>query len=310
VGGCHKDFEGMTSSKINDDLISIYLPTRNRAALLPRAIESVLSQTHRNLELIISDDGSTDLTQQVVSRYAQDDSRVLLISSTSRLGAPAARNRAISVARGRWITGIDDDDWMLPDRLEQLLNGFDNRYSLICTGQILDFGCWSRAVRTSARYVTLEDELYRDEVGTQMMTMTSRLREIGGFDEQLPAWQDYDLWVRLIERFGIAKRLARPTYVQSMSDDPYRISASGAAGADRFFEKHHIKMSRGQKARQSLERIMLRKARLDFASLRRMWVPKARTTALRYFITSNVPFLRVIANFLRKTLRRLYARQH
>jgi glycosyltransferase involved in cell wall biosynthesis len=293
----------MTSSGTTDNLISVYLPTRNRATLLPRAIESVLSQTHQNLELLISDDGSTDSTSVVISKYTQYDSRVRLIFSKTGSGAPAARNRAISIARGHWITGIDDDDWMLPDRLEQLLAGFDDRYSLVCTGQILDFGDWSRTTRASARYVTLEDELFCDEVGTQMMTMTSRLREIGGFDERMPAWQDYDLWVRLIERFGAAKRLARPTYVQSMSDDPDRISKRGTAGAERFFEKHQSKMSREQKARQSLERLMLSKARLDLASLRNIWLPKTRAPALRYFITSNMPFLRVIANFLRRVAR-------
>jgi glycosyltransferase involved in cell wall biosynthesis len=293
----------MTSPEKSDNLISVYLPTRNRAALLTRAIESVLSQTHKNLELIISDDGSTDATREVVSKYTQYDSRVRLIFSKTCLGAPATRNRAISVARGHWITGIDDDDWMLPDRLEQLLAGFDYRYSLVCTGQILDFGNWSRTTRASARRITLGDELYCDEVGTQMMTMTSRMREIGGFDEQMPAWQDYDLWVRLIERFGAAERLARPTYVQSMFDDPSRISNSGVAGAVRFFEKHQSKMSREQKARQSLERLMLSKTRLDLASLRNVWLPKTRAPALRYFITSNVPFLRIIANLLRKVIR-------
>ena len=61
--------------------------------------------------------------------------------------------------------------------------------------------------------ITLDDELYGDQAGTQVFTLTQRLREVGLFDETMPAWQDYDLWTRLIERYGPALRIAEPTYV-------------------------------------------------------------------------------------------------
>ena len=102
-------------------LVSIYLPTRNREALLRRAINSVLTQTYTTLELIVVDDGSTDGTHTYLDTVRTGDSRIQVIRNEVSLGAPLSRNLAIRAARGEFITGLDDDDYFHPQRLATLV---------------------------------------------------------------------------------------------------------------------------------------------------------------------------------------------
>ena len=91
----------------DDVTVGIYLPTRNRAGLLPRAVTSVLNQSHRQLELIIVDDGSDDSTPTVIAELIARDSRVRALRMPTPVGAPAARNAAIRASAAQWLTGID-----------------------------------------------------------------------------------------------------------------------------------------------------------------------------------------------------------
>src|ERR1700722_18236400 len=102
-------------------LVSIYLPTKNREALLRRAVESVLTQSYTTLELIVVDDGSTDGTRRYLETVRTADSRVRVIRNETSLGAPLSRNLAIRDARGEFIAGLDDDDRVHPHRIASLV---------------------------------------------------------------------------------------------------------------------------------------------------------------------------------------------
>src|SRR3954470_16498002 len=102
-------------------LVSIYIPTKNRLSLLKRAVDSVLAQTVRNIELIVVSDGSEDETCDYI-RSIKSDIQVQLIHNQKSLGACAARNQAIELAQGYYITGLDDDDYFMPHRIESFLN--------------------------------------------------------------------------------------------------------------------------------------------------------------------------------------------
>lgn len=102
-------------------VISVVLPTYNRAALLPRAIESILNQTFKDFELIIIDDGSTDETPAVLKKYAAQDKRIRLLRNEQNCGISCSRNRGIEAARGQYIAPMDSDDEAISIRLEKLL---------------------------------------------------------------------------------------------------------------------------------------------------------------------------------------------
>lgn len=101
--------------------ISVVMANYNCATYLARAIRSVLEQTHRDLELLVSDDGSSDDSVKVVREAMANDPRVHLIASAGTTGPGPARNRALEVASGDWIAICDADDIMHPERLERLL---------------------------------------------------------------------------------------------------------------------------------------------------------------------------------------------
>ncbi len=101
--------------------ISVIIPCFNAASFVSRAIESVLAQSHRDLECIVVDDASTDGTVAVVEHFVGRDNRVRLLKLDRNSGPSAARNAAIRQSDGEWFAILDADDIYLPDRLEMLL---------------------------------------------------------------------------------------------------------------------------------------------------------------------------------------------
>src|SRR5882762_2279478 len=104
-------------------LISVILTTYNRCHLLPRAIYSVLGGTYDNFELIIVDDASSDRTPEVVSQLT--DRRIQYRRMQENGGVLRARNRGFDIARGDYVTILDDDDELLPDALGTVAEEFD-----------------------------------------------------------------------------------------------------------------------------------------------------------------------------------------
>ena len=99
--------------------VSVIIPAFNTEKYIKRAIVSVISQTHENVEIIVVDDASTDGTVDVIKRIK--DPRLTLICLPQNVGAAAARNRALQQATGHWIAVLDSDDWYAPERLDRLL---------------------------------------------------------------------------------------------------------------------------------------------------------------------------------------------
>ncbi|MES2908707.1 MAG: glycosyltransferase [Pseudomonadota bacterium] len=225
-------------------LVSVYMPTHNRLALLRRAVSSVLAQSMTDLELIIVNDQSSDGTADYLDELAASNPRVRVLHNTGNLGACASRNRAIAVARGEYVTGLDDDDFFLPERLSSFLRRWaaaevseptlKGLYSNVYFMTRADGG--GRATQVLPR-VTRTDLQRRNHVGNHVFTKTRYLKAIGGFDPAFPAWQDYDTWYRLAESEG--SLLADPgiSYVVDESHDNERISAASLA---RFERAHHL----------------------------------------------------------------------
>lgn len=100
-------------------LVTVIMPAFNAEATLDFAARSVLNQTWRPLELILIDDASTDATPRIAERLARKDSRVRLLRNAVNVGPYVARNRAIQIAHGEFITGQDADEWAHPERIER-----------------------------------------------------------------------------------------------------------------------------------------------------------------------------------------------
>lgn len=184
-------------------LVSVIIPTYNRANIVPRAIESVLRQTYDNLELIIVNDASNDSTEEVVRNYG-DEQLTYLAHETNR-HVSAARNTGIDHASGEYVAFLDDDDEWLPEKLKRqinLLEGANNDVGMVY--------CWMeyRNGETVVRRYRpkLRGDIFKQTIGGQPIGACSTLvvrndvvDEIGGFDESLPRGNDGDFIRRVAQ---------------------------------------------------------------------------------------------------------------
>ncbi|MDR2901835.1 MAG: glycosyltransferase family 2 protein [Lactobacillales bacterium] len=115
----------------NTPKVSVVMPTYNRADLLPRAIESILTQTYRNFEFIIVDDGSTDASADIIQMYAAIDPRIKYIKNEKNRGISFSRNRGNDLAAGKYIMIMDSDDISLPRRMERMVSFFENHPDVV-----------------------------------------------------------------------------------------------------------------------------------------------------------------------------------
>lgn len=122
-----------------EGLVSVIMPTYNSAEFLAESIESILNQTYTNLELLITDDCSSDNnTADLLNMYAQKDSRVKVVFQKENLGPGSARNNAIERAQGQYIAFCDSDDRWMPNKLElQIAAMRKGGYALCCSSYII-----------------------------------------------------------------------------------------------------------------------------------------------------------------------------
>lgn len=106
---------------MENTLVSVIMPTYNAAHWVAESIDSILSQTYSNWELIITDDCSTDNTRDILKTYEQKDQRIKIIYAETNLGAGHTRNKCIEHAQGRYIAFCDSDDRWMPQKLEKQL---------------------------------------------------------------------------------------------------------------------------------------------------------------------------------------------
>ena len=107
---------------INDDLVSVIMPAYNSEKYIGEAIDSVLSQSYKNWELIIVNDASSDNTESIIKEYAGKNSKIVLISLSENKGVSNARNIAVQNARGRFVAFLDSDDIWTYDKLTKQIS--------------------------------------------------------------------------------------------------------------------------------------------------------------------------------------------
>ncbi len=226
------------------ELVSIILPTYNRAMLLPRAIDSVLAQTYQNWELIIWNDGSTDNTDDVLENFK--DKRVNFYQDDNR-GKSYALNQGLRLTKGQIVAFLDDDDVWLPEKLgiqvaalqkhpelDMVFGEFEN---INVTSNLVGFG-FDQASAGFAKLLTekLDENLWLVREGLlkgigndnflafDSVAITKRMtNRIGTFNEELVGSEDFEYWWR----FGLAGGKAAYTKTVLLKRYKYANSLSG-----------------------------------------------------------------------------------
>lgn len=217
-----------------NELVSVYITTHNRLDKLKRAIESVKIQTYKEIEIIICDDASNDGTQIYLENLAKCDNRIIYIRSDENKGACYARNLAIKEAKGKFITGLDDDDEFTKERVSLFIDEWDEKYSFLCANflEVYNDGRIKKYYKGGS-VAGLKELLLENIASNQIFTLTERLREINGFDIRARRLQDWDTWIRLSAKFGEFKRLSTASYL--MNHD-HSISASRVSTSYPFYK--------------------------------------------------------------------------
>jgi len=185
-------------------LISVILPTYNRGKYIKRAIESVLIQTYKNIELIIIDDGSTDRTSEIIDVISKKDPRVVVVTNDTNLGLVKNLNKGIKKAKGELIARIDDDDyWCDKNKLKKQADFLENHpdYVLVGSGLIRIDENGKEIVRhilpekdEDIRKLIIFDNTFAHP---SVMFKKSAWEEVNGYDESLFFSEDWDLWMKL-----------------------------------------------------------------------------------------------------------------
>lgn len=195
----------------DDVLVSVVTPVYNSRRFLKTAIESILCQTHRNLEFLLFDDGSTDGSIDVIRRYEQEDARVRGFLRTHS-GYCVHLNEGIRVAKGKYIARFDSDDISDPGRLEYQVDFLERNLEVgaVASALILidEGGLPFGRQGGSLRRHEIDERHIQGDSGVfphpSVMMRTDLVRRVGGYRCQFEPAEDLDLWLRLAELSGLA----------------------------------------------------------------------------------------------------------
>jgi glycosyltransferase involved in cell wall biosynthesis len=194
---------------MSSPLVSAVIPVFNGEEFVADAIESVLSQTHPNVECIVVNDGSFDGTEQVVDRF---QGRIRHVRRENR-GVSAARNEGARLARGELLAFLDADDVWINRRLERMIAAAGCKLAVLCASEVVDQHLRPLGVIEMTPHATPETMLMQSgstvSCSSNLLVDTAYFREMGGFSEDLSMSADWDLLLRMLES-GPVVYLAEP----------------------------------------------------------------------------------------------------
>jgi glycosyltransferase involved in cell wall biosynthesis len=193
---------------MNEGLVSVVMAVYNGESYVAKAIESILQQTYSNFEFIIVNDGSHAVVAKLLEEMADRDARIRLVVNESNIGLTKSLNRGLKIARGKFIARMDADDWSHPERLAQQIAFLQSNPKVKVVGTdvvIVDDEGKERHKVALSNFNTMRRIFRRNcLVHGSLMYDRETLQEIGGYDEEFRLAQDYDLSLRIAERFMIA----------------------------------------------------------------------------------------------------------
>lgn len=197
-------------------LVSVIIPTYNRSSTVSIAINSVLTQSFEDYEIIVVDDASTDNTAACVKELEKRDNRIQYYCQSHNEGAQAARNTGIRLSRGKWIAFLDSDDQWLPHSLAKRLE-----VARQCSTHVVHSDCYVTCGNGDTKQLgvpALAGWVYRDllvragPMFQAFLVAKGALERIGYLDEQIVAYQEWDTAIRLARHypFGFVQK---PTFI-------------------------------------------------------------------------------------------------
>ena len=268
----------------NKPLVSIIIITYNSADTVIETLDSALGQTYKNIEIIISDDCSSDDTLEVCRRWIRehDDSnkRIKLVETKKNTGVAGNCNRGLRVAQGQWIKTIAGDDILTPTSVETYMS-YVTEYP--CTRHLIADLTRFTGSFNERRFIEARQKsffVYRKDAtaswqysiaqkmfigsGPTYFIHTDTLREIGGYDERFPMQEDYPLFIKMLRMGYKMEYINQPTVY-------YRVSATSLShnkDINAIFTSNHVRIVKDYKYLYRLETLNLFWRILHYYSLR------------------------------------------
>lgn len=182
--------------------VSVVLPTYNGERYLAQSIESVLSQTYENLELIIVDDCSTDGTPGIIRRFAERDSRIQVIRNAENQKLPRSLNIGFRQAAGDYLTWTSDDNFYEENAIEVMVRALEQNPD--CGMVFCDIACiYEDGVSLRRPPMDMERFYVDDVVGACFLYRRQVLETVGEYDPDMTLVEDYDYWLRIRRQYKI-----------------------------------------------------------------------------------------------------------
>lgn len=290
----------MSDSATDKPLVSIVLPTYQRAHVLPHAIRSVLGQTYTNLELIVVDDNSPDDTPTVIQSF--DDPRIRYVRNEPNLKLPRALNRGFSLARGKYLTWTSDDNLYGENAIKIMVEALqagdcDLVYAdyylfadLDPTGQPLD-----------VHYDRLPDQVQLEKgnhIGACFLYTRRVYKEVGEYDPELFLVEDYDYFIRIAQRFKV-RHIPEPLYYFRRDDNTLYYSRFSEVKASDVLVRYKNDLLDEEALLEAVVTLLLRNSKNLHNPLLRWTYQAVRDTSYRLTVLHQ----KVTAAYLRRKLR-------
>lgn len=193
-----------TKFKIENPLVSVIIPTYNGEEYLGLALDSVLHQTYKTIEVVVVDDGSTDGTEAMILKYREKDSRIIHLKNENNVGFVKSLNRGVASAHGKYIARLDDDDvWIDTCKIEKQVIFLEKNpeYVLVGGGLIRVNSNRKEMIRylfpqkdEEIRKAILVDNIFAHST---VVFKKEAFSQVGGYDEQFGFFADRELWLKL-----------------------------------------------------------------------------------------------------------------
>lgn len=191
----------------NSPLISVIIPCYNAEKFVENAVRSIIRQSYQNLEILVIDDCSIDKTSEILQSLEKEDQRIIYIRNEINLKLAKTLNKAISLSKGEYIARMDSDDISFPDRLEkQLIFLLQNPEIDIVGANIQHINEYGHILKYRSYMPTTHNDIMVKSAWKSVMNHPSILAkasffiDLDGFNEYLPYAEDYELWIRALQK--------------------------------------------------------------------------------------------------------------